>query len=98
VDDAELLRYERTTHARIAAREGSTVRLYFHVTNGSEIIRDEQGIEVPSLDHARREALRTIAEVRAEDPASRDWSGWTFRITDPGGRVVLLLDLDGDPL
>ena len=79
-------------------REESPVRLYFHLTNDREIIRDEHGIEVKDLAHARREALRTIAEVRAEDQAAaRDWSGWRFRIEDAGGRVVLSLDLDGNP-
>ena len=79
-------------------REESPVRLFFHLTNDREIIRDAHGIEVKDLAHARREALRTIAEVRAEDQAAaRDWSGWRFRIEDAGGRVVLSLDLDGNP-
>jgi hypothetical protein len=75
------------------------VRLHFHLTNDIEIIRDERGIEVKDLAHVRREALRAIAEVRAEDQASaRDWSGWRLRIEDAAGRVVFSLTLDGNPV
>jgi hypothetical protein len=31
--------------------------LYFHLQNGTEMIRDEEGIEVSDLDAARAEAL-----------------------------------------
>jgi tellurite resistance protein len=73
------------------------VRVFFHLTSDSEVILDEQGIEVDCLDHARREALKAIIEVRAEDPMARDWSGWAFSVTDADGRIVLSLDLDGNP-
>jgi hypothetical protein len=34
--------------------------------------------------------------MRQEDPsAAQDWSGWTLRVTEGSGRVVLSLDLDG---
>ena len=42
------------------------------------------------------EAMRAMAEMRQEDPsAPQDWSGWTLRVTDASGQIVLSLDLDG---
>ncbi len=78
--------------------EGSIVRLSFHLTSDSEVILDEQGMEVESLDHARREAWKTILKMRAQDPTAQDWSGWKSSVTDADGRVVVLRGFDGDPL
>ena len=38
--------------------------LYFHLQNGTEMIRDEEGIEVSDLDAARAEALDSLRDVR----------------------------------
>jgi hypothetical protein len=73
------------------------MRLYFHLTDSHDTIRDVDGVEVSDLEEARTEAKRAIAEMRLEDPsAPQDWSGWTLRVTDESGRVLLTLDLDCD--
>ena len=41
------------------------MRLYFHVQNGTEMIRDEDGIEVADLDAAGAEALNAIRDMRS---------------------------------
>ncbi len=72
------------------------MRLFFHLVDSQDTIHDLEGVEVIDLEHAQTEAMRAIAEIRQEDPsAPRDWSGWTLRVTDAAGRVVLSFDLDG---
>ncbi len=62
----------------------------------SDTIHDVEGVEVTDLGHARSEALRALAEFRLENPSAfQSCSGWTLRVTDESGRVVLSLDLDG---
>lgn len=71
------------------------MRLFFHLVNSRDTILDDTGIEVADEAQARTEAMRAIAEFRAEDPsAPRDWSGWTLRVTDQTGRVILTIPLD----
>ena len=46
---------------------------YFHVKDGANLIQDEEGIELPSVEAARRLALKTAREllcnaVKAEKP------------------------------
>jgi hypothetical protein len=75
---------------------GATMRLYFHLVASRATIQDLEGIEVADPGQAQTEALRLLAEMRQEDPSARlDWSGWTMRVTEGSGRVVLSLDLDG---
>src|SRR3954447_16671973 len=72
------------------------VRLYFHLVDTHEVIRDLEGIEVDDLEHARFEALRAVREVQKESgPDAGDWLGWTLNVTDAKGLVVFSLDLDG---
>jgi hypothetical protein len=72
------------------------MRLYFHLVTSRDTIQDLEGIEVTHLGQAQTEALQLLAEMRQEDPsAPQDWSGWTLRVTEGSGRVVLSLDLDG---
>ena len=71
------------------------MRLYFHFTNGREVLTDVQGIEVVDLEEARRDALSTITEMRSDNQATgQDWSGWTLRVVDASGTVVFTIDLD----
>jgi hypothetical protein len=73
------------------------MRLFFHLVRGSEIIRDENGIDVAGPQEARTEALRAIEELRRDEPlASQDWAGWRLAITDASGAVLLSIDL-GEP-
>lgn len=67
---------------------------FFHLVKGDEIIRDEMGIEVDSMEQARREALEAIEELRMDIPeAADDWEGWAMVITDRSGAVLLSIPL-----
>jgi hypothetical protein len=72
------------------------MRLFFHLVDNQDTIHDLEGVEVTDIGQAEAEALRALAEMRQEDPlAPQDWSGWTLRVTDSSGQVVLSLSLDG---
>ena len=73
-------------------------RFYFHLNNGEEVIRDEEGILVLDADAALIAAMEIIQELRAEDSVSAaEWEGWRLEITDEAGKVIESLSLD-DPL
>jgi hypothetical protein len=72
-------------------------RFYFHLNNGEDVIRDEEGILVSDIDAALIAAMEVIQELRAEDAVSAaEWQGWRLEITDEAGRVIESLSLD-DP-
>jgi hypothetical protein len=71
------------------------MRLFIHLVDSQDTIHDLEGVEVTDLEQARTEAIRALADMRQEDPsAPQAWSGWTLRLTDGSGRVVLSFGLD----
>ncbi|HEX2137727.1 MAG TPA: hypothetical protein VHG30_17845 [Microvirga sp.] len=71
------------------------MRLYFHLKDTHEVIRDAEGIEVADLEDARAQVIQATKELRRENAsAARDWSGWTLSVADERGMVVFALDLD----
>jgi hypothetical protein len=70
------------------------MRLFFHLTNGLDFIPDEEGVDVPSLEWARREAQVAVQELRRDDDFDPTrWSGWRLEVTDPDGIVVMHIRL-----
>ncbi len=71
-------------------------RYYFNLTDGDEVIRDEDGIEVSDVRTALIRAFDAIAELRQEGPAAvGEWQGWRLDIVDSSGNLIqsLLLDI-----
>jgi hypothetical protein len=68
------------------------MRLYFHLVDGTEMIRDEDGIEVADVDVAKAEALNTIREMRGEQEAF-DWAGWKLAVADESGALLFSFDV-----
>lgn len=69
-------------------------RLYFHLTNGHEVIRDETGIEIADWESAGREADAVIAEMRRlGDFSAQEWAGWRFEVTTESGVVLTSISL-----
>ena len=72
-------------------------RFFFNLTNGEDMIYDEEGVLVTDLQAAVIYALEVVQELRAEDPFSAtEWQGWRLDITDDTGRVIESLALN-DP-
>jgi hypothetical protein len=70
-------------------------RYYFNLTDGDDMIRDEEGIEASSIQSAVVSAMEAVEELRAQAPASSDeWLGWRLEIVDASGRALQVLPLD----
>ena len=68
---------------------------YFHLVNGSEEIRDTEGLEVADLNQAHAEALETLHALAKEDDAAAGWAGWRLAICDASGALLFSIGLDG---
>jgi hypothetical protein len=80
--------------ASASARSGLT-RYYFNLTDGEIMIRDEEGIEMASIQAAVLSAMEVVEELRAQDPShSAEWQGWRLEIVDTFGRAVQTIPLD----
>jgi hypothetical protein len=70
-------------------------RYYFNLTNGDEVILDEDGIEAPDVRTAIIHAFEAIAELRQEDVSIlSDLQGWRLDIMDGSGNLIQSLPLD----
>ena len=58
----------------------------FHVRDTHTFFEDEEGVDLPDLYAALREALRSAHEFLADAPCA---AGMQFEIADDTGRVVL---------
>ena len=71
------------------------MRYHFNLTDGDEMIRDEDGIELSDIHAALLYAMKAIEELRAEDPSSsHEWQGWRLEIVEASGWTVHSLSLD----
>ena len=72
-----------------------SARYYFNLTDGDNMIRDEEGIEASSIQAAVVSALEAVEELRAQDPSNSDeWRGWRIEIVDASGQTVQTIPLD----
>ena len=71
-------------------------RYYFHIRDGDRLIRDDEGIELPSLEAARAEAILVTREaVRlATLRGERIGMHGVFEIADQSGQTVLTLGFE----
>jgi hypothetical protein len=71
------------------------LRYFFNLTDGHEVIPDEDGIEVSDDRAALIQAFEAIEELRRESNASQgEWEGWRLNIVDGSGRLIHSLALD----
>jgi hypothetical protein len=71
------------------------MRCYFHLVNGSETIRDADGLEVADVDQAHAEAIKAIQTLAQEDgEAFGTWAGWRLDVCDASGAVLFSISLD----
>ena len=71
------------------------MRLYFHLQNGTEMIRDGNGIEVADIHAAKAEALDAIAAIRGQQDTEPHYgSGWTLAVADGAGSLLFSLAVD----
>ena len=62
----------------------------FHVRTDADLVSDAEGLELPDLSAALREALRSAREFRSEANAP---CSMHFEIADPSGAIVLTVPI-----
>ena len=71
------------------------MRLFFHLVSKHETLSDSEGVEMADLRQAQAQALEYVREIQQIDPSdTADTMGWTLKVTDAAGVVVLSIDLD----
>lgn len=69
-------------------------RFHFDLTNGEELIRDDEGIEASSPDEAIKEARAAVADMRSNEQALVPAEGWQLVIRNESGATVKAIALD----
>jgi hypothetical protein len=74
-------------------------RYYFNLTDGTDMIPDEDGVDLADHRAALIRAFEAIEELRKEDTSTSCywrgyWQGWRLDIMDSSGRLVQSLSLD----
>jgi hypothetical protein len=74
-------------------------RYYFSLTDGNQIIRDDEGLQLADLNAAVGYAIKAIEELRAEAPSpSKEWLDWRMEITNGTSELVWVIPLEPWPL
>jgi hypothetical protein len=65
---------------------------FFHLSFGSRVVSDDEGVELRNRVAAREEALVIIRELshRAGELDSRRWASWFLNVTDEAGEFLRL--------
>ncbi len=71
-------------------------RYFFHVRDSAEFI-DEEGVELPSLEEVRKQAVVASGEA-IKDLDGNFWNGqqWHMWVTDETGATVCTLHFTGE--
>jgi hypothetical protein len=71
------------------------MRVFFNLADGTASLLDNKGIEAESIDQARTQALRALAEFKQEqDLAPGDLTNWRLTAEDAMGAVLFTLTLE----
>jgi len=69
-------------------------RFYFHLKQNNELLPDEEGIELPSVEAARTEALKTVRELVSQAiTAGKPNVPEALVIADEAGRTLEIVPL-----
>jgi hypothetical protein len=64
-------------------------RYYFHLTDGSHVLKNHKGVDLPGNAAAREDAVTLARDLKhgAVMPGW-DWGGWFVKIVDSDGRGI----------
>ena len=66
-------------------------RYYFHIRDDDRLLEDEEGVDLPSLGAARKEAVLSARELVAESIGSAEpWDHCTIEIWSDAGLVEVV--------
>lgn len=67
---------------------------FFHLSNGVEILPDDDGIELADVQAAHDEALTAARELTDADSGDRKrWGGWCIDVVDAVGAHLVKVDI-----
>ena len=69
-------------------------RFYFDLTNGQDLIRDDEGVVATNLGEAVKEAQAALDDMRGRHPGDFPGTGWELIIRDEDGATLKTLPLD----
>ena len=73
------------------AEAASMTRYYFSLKNGRPF-DDVDGLELPNVEAARKEAIGFARDMMRMEPERRDWSSWVVCVTDDAKQCVLKVE------
>src|SRR5688572_24003830 len=77
--------------SRVGFMEASMPCFYLHIKDGGRLIRDEEGIDLPSMNDARAMALQSARELWGDAiKAGRDLGADAFVIVDESGGLTFV--------
>ena len=67
-------------------------RYFFHLRDGGNLVPDETGMELASLEDARREAVQSARDILADQlRAGQALDGQRIEIADERGEVLVIV-------
>lgn len=69
-------------------------RFHFDLTNGEDLIRDDEGVDASSPNEAIEEARSALDDMRRNEEAPREGDGWQLIVRDESGETVKAISLD----
>ncbi|WP_018260569.1 DUF6894 family protein [Methylobacterium sp. WSM2598] len=71
-------------------------RFYVDLSDGRDLIRDEEGVEAASLEEVLDQAERVIAETLLGDDPDDRHGNWTLVIRSAAGAILAMLPFLGE--
>jgi hypothetical protein len=70
------------------------LRFYLHIKDGEDLIRDEEGVDLPTAADARDQALHAARELVADAVKSgRDLGADAFLVADKNGKQLTFVPM-----
>jgi len=69
-------------------------RYHFHVTDGKEVVKNPNSLELPGDAAAREEAMVLARDLKQ---GNRKWDGWFVEIRDDHGHHIDTVPIDALP-
>ena len=64
-------------------------RYFFHLTNGSRVVSDLDGVDHENNESAHLEAIEMASELLKESKATgHNWEGWSVIVRDQNGKTI----------
>jgi hypothetical protein len=68
-----------------------SLRFYYHLTNGRDLIIDRTGRHTRSLVDLETTAYFLAGQLMSRSPGGADWSAWMVSVHDRSGSMITVL-------